>query len=87
MLCKRVCLINESLISKISSLDELQNAAEDVYEETKAEVPDIDDERLLPKLKQLLKAVEDFKEKYVQESLEQGYSVEGQKSLNFFRVA
>ncbi|MCI5061297.1 MAG: cyclic nucleotide-binding domain-containing protein [Alphaproteobacteria bacterium] len=75
MLCKRVIMINESLISKLSSLDDLQDAAEEVYEETKAEVPNIDDERLLPKLKQLLKAVEDFKEKYVQESMEQGYSV------------
>ena len=74
MLCKRVTVINDSLISKVSALENLHDAAEEVYQETKDEVPDIDDERLLPKLKKLLQAIREFKEQYVHETLRQGYS-------------
>ena len=73
MLTKRVYESNTSITSKISSLNTLENAAAEVYEETKAEVPDIDDERLLPKLKALLHAIEEFKARFVMESIEKGY--------------
>lgn len=73
MLTKRVAESNTSISSKISALNNLENAAAEVYEETKAEVPDIDDERLLPKLKALLQAIEEFKARFVMESIEKGY--------------
>jgi CRP-like cAMP-binding protein len=73
MLSKRVMDSNESAINKIASLEALNDAAREVYEETEAEVPDINDERLLPKLKNLLKAIEEFKSKFVLESIEKGY--------------
>lgn len=73
MLTKRVYESNTSITGKISSLHALERAAAEVYEETKAEVPDIDDERLLPKLKALLQAIEEFKARFVMESIQKGY--------------
>ena len=73
MLSKRVSESNSSIATKIAALKNLENAAAEVYEETKAEVPDINDERLLPKLKSLLKAIEEFKSRFVMESIEKGY--------------
>lgn len=73
MLSKRVAQANSSITTKIASLENLEKAAEEVYEETKSEVPDIDDERLLPKLKELLEAIEEFKNRFVLESIESGY--------------
>lgn len=73
MLTKRVAESNSSIAGQIASLDNLEKAAADVYEETKAEVPDIDDERLLPKLKSLLQAIEEFKSRYILASIEKGY--------------
>lgn len=73
MLSKRVAESNASIANKISSLNNLEKAAAEVYEETKSEVPDIDDERLLPKLKDLLHAIEEFKSRFVLESIEKGY--------------
>lgn len=73
MLSKRVAESNNSIAGKIASLDNLEKAAAEVYEETKSEVPDIDDERLLPKLKDLLHAIEEFKARFVLESIEKGY--------------
>ncbi len=73
MLSKRVAESNSSIGSKIASLEHLEQAASEVYEETKSEVPDIDDERLLPKLKGLLHAIEEFKSRFVMESIEKGY--------------
>lgn len=73
MLSKRVSESNVSIATKIAALENLENAAEEVYEETKAEVPDIDDERLLPKLKNLLNAIAEFKSRFVLESIEKGY--------------
>lgn len=74
MLSKRVAESNSSIASKISALNNLEDAAAEVYEETKSEVPDINDERLLPKLKNLLHAIEDFKHRFVMESIERGYA-------------
>jgi CRP-like cAMP-binding protein len=73
MLSKRVIESNHSIIDKIASLEALNDAARQVYEETESEVPDINDERLLPKLKNLLKAIEEFKAQFVLESIEKGY--------------
>lgn len=73
MLSKRVAEANDSSIGKIVALNDLENAAAQVYEETKSEVPDINDERLLPKLKGLLHAIEEFKARFVMESIERGY--------------
>lgn len=36
-------------------------------------MPDINDERLLPKLRDLLQAIEEFKARFVMESIERGY--------------
>ncbi len=73
MLCKRVAESNVSNVGKISALNHLEDAAAKVYEETRAEVPDINDERLLPKLRNLLSAIEEFKSRFVMESIERGY--------------
>ena len=73
ILSHRVAESNASIASKISSLNSLEKAASEVYEETKSEVPDINDERLLPKLKGLLTAIEEFKSRFVFESIERGY--------------
>ena len=73
MLSHRVAESNASISSKIASLNSLEKAASEVYEETKSEVPDINDERLLPKLKGLLTAIEEFKNRFVFESIERGY--------------
>lgn len=73
MLSKRVAESNSSVGNKIAALTNLEKAASEVYEETKSEVPDIDDERLLPKLKSLLQAIEEFKNRFVMESIEKGY--------------
>lgn len=73
MLSKRVAESNSSNVGKISALNDLEEAAATVYEETKSEVPDINDERLLPKLRDLLRAIEEFKSRFVMESIERGY--------------
>ncbi len=73
MLSKRVAEANDSSIGKIVALNDLETAAAQVYEETKSEVPDINDERLLPKLRDLLRAIEQFKARFVMESIERGY--------------
>ena len=73
MLSQRVAESNSSIASKIAALNDLEKAASDVYEESKAEVPDINDERLLPKLQELLRAIEEFKNRFVFESIERGY--------------
>ena len=73
MLSQRVAESNSSIVSKIAALNDLEAAASDVYEESKAEVPDINDERLLPKLQELLRAIEEFKNRFVFESIERGY--------------
>lgn len=73
MLSHRVLDSNQSIATKIAALENLESAAAEVYEETKAEVPDINDERLLPKLKGLLHAIEEFKSRFVMESIERGY--------------
>ena len=73
MLSKRVAESNTSMGEKIAALEQLNQAAREVYEETEAEVPDINDERLLPKLKDLLQAIEEFKSKFILESIERGY--------------
>ena len=72
MLSRRMAESNASMAEKIASLEHLNEAAREVYEETEAEVPDINDERLLPKLKSLLKAIEEFKSKFILESYERG---------------
>ena len=73
MLSHRVSESNTSIATKIAALNNLESAAAEVYEETKAEVPDINDERLLPKLRGLLQAIEEFKSRFVMESIERGY--------------
>lgn len=73
MLSHRVSESNDSIAGKIAALNSLEDAATEVYEETKSEVPDINDERLLPKLRGLLKAIEEFKTRFVMESVERGY--------------
>lgn len=73
MLSERVADSNSSIASKITSLDNLEKAAAEVYEETKSEVPDINDERLLPKLKGLLHAIEEFKARFIMDSIKNGY--------------
>jgi CRP-like cAMP-binding protein len=73
MLGERVAESNSSITSKIVSLNNLESAAAEVYEETKTEVPNINDERLLPKLKGLLTAIEGFKSQFIFESIERGY--------------
>jgi CRP-like cAMP-binding protein len=73
MLSHRVAESNVSMAEKIAALEDLNVAAREVYEETEAEVPDINDERLLPKLKHLLKAIEEFKQQFILESIEKGY--------------
>lgn len=73
MLSSRVAESNTSMAEKIAALEHLNVAAREVYEETEAEVPDINDERLLPKLKDLLQAIEEFKSKFILESIEKGY--------------
>lgn len=73
MLSARVAESNTSNVGKIAALNHLEDAAAKVYEETKAEVPDINDERLLPKLRDLLGAIEEFKSRFVMESIERGY--------------
>lgn len=72
MLSRRVAESNESISSKIIALNNLEDAVVEVYEETKDEVPDINDERLLPKLQALLTAIEEFKAQFVMESIERG---------------
>lgn len=73
MLSARVSDANDSIASKIAGLENLEKAAAEVYEETCLEVPDIDDQRLLPKLKNLLAAIEEFKQSFVLDSIENGY--------------
>jgi CRP-like cAMP-binding protein len=73
MLSHRVAESNSAIATKIAALNDLESAAAEVYEETKAEVPDINDERLLPKLRGLLKAIEEFKARFVLESVKNGY--------------
>jgi CRP-like cAMP-binding protein len=73
MMSKRVAQSNLSNVGKIAALNNLEDAAAEVYEETRAEVPDINDERLLPKLRELLRAIEEFKARFVMENIERGY--------------
>ncbi len=73
MLGSRIAECNRLISSHIEGLEALEKAAQDVYEETKEEVPNIDDKRLLPGLKGLLQAIEDFKVGFVQKKREQGY--------------
>lgn len=73
MLSRRMAEANVSMAQKIASLEQLNQAAREVYEETESEVPNINDERLLPKLKELLHAIEEFKSQFILESIEKGY--------------